>query len=42
MASALDILNSLDEPVEDILEKENYNFNTDAFNDPAEMPLEHV
>jgi len=40
MASALDILNSLDEPVEDILEEENYNFNTDAFNDPAEMPLE--
>ena len=38
MASALDILNSLDEPVEDILEEENYNFNTDAFNDPAEMP----
>ena len=38
MASALDILNSLDEPVEDILEEENYNFNTYAFNDPAEMP----
>ena len=38
MASALDILNSLDQPVEDILEEENYNFNTDAFNDPAEMP----
>lgn len=38
MANALDILNSLDEPVEDILEEENYNFNTDAFNDPAEMP----
>ena len=37
MASALDILNSLDQPVEDILE-ENYNINTDAFNDPAEMP----
>ena len=38
MANALDILNSLDEPVEDILEEENYNINTDAFNDPAEMP----
>ena len=37
MASALDILNSLDQPVEDILEKD-YNFNTYAFNDPAEMP----
>ncbi len=40
MASALDILNSLDEPVEDILEEENYNFNTDAFNNSVEMPLE--
>jgi len=38
--SALDILNSLDQPVEDILEKENYNFNTDAFNNSVEMPLE--
>ena len=40
MASALDILNSLDQPVEDILEEENYNFNTDAFNNSVEMPLE--
>jgi len=38
MASALDILNSLEEPVEDILKEKNYNINTDAFNDPAEMP----
>lgn len=40
MASALDILNSLDQPVEAILEKENYKFNTDAFNNSVEMPLE--
>jgi hypothetical protein len=46
--NALDILNSLEEPVEAILEEKNYNFNTDkgpyvtaiAPNNSVEMPLE--